>query len=139
MKRFLIISALLVAFAGALAAQEIVVASVTGKVELQQADGSWVAIKAGQKLLLDSVINAKLSSKLTLQIGEESVVIKAGQKGALAKLLEGKLSAKATDGLKMAAAVKKSDVTVGDKAGNTNISTASTRASEAVEDQPWAE
>ncbi len=138
-KRIVFALIVLAIVAGMAAAQEIIVDKITGKVEYQLADGSWQAVKLGQKLLLTDVVNTKLSSQLVLKIGDEVVTIKAMQKGTLAKLLEGKLSAKTANGLKMAAQVKGSDVAVTDKGGNTNISTASTRASEATEDTEWVE
>lgn len=119
------------------AAQDILVQTVTGKVEFEVTAGKWQAITVGMKLAPSSVINTGLNSTLVLKVGDRVVTVKAMQKGAVEKLTSGTTTAKT--GIKLGAKVTESDVTADGDQGRTNISTASTRASDATKDVEWSE
>jgi len=116
---------------------EYLVQSVTGKVEREVSAGKWEAVTMGMKLGPATVINTGLNSTLVLKIGDRVLTVKAMQKGSVEKLTGGTASAKS--GIKLGSKVAESDVTAGTEQGRSNISTASTRASEATEDLEWAE
>ncbi len=119
------------------AAGDIVVQTVTGKVEREVSAGKWEAVTAGMKLAPSTVINTGLNSSLVLVLGERIVTVKAMQKGTVEKLTSGTASAKS--GIKLGAKVTESSVTADSDQGRTNISTASTRASDATKDLEWSE
>lgn len=119
------------------AAQDIVVQTVTGKVEREVSAGKWEAVTKGMKLAPSTVINTGLNSSLVIKLGERIVTIKAMQKGTVEKLTAGVASAQG--GIKLGAKVTESDVTADSDQGRTNISTASTRASDATKDLEWSE
>jgi hypothetical protein len=110
---------------------------VTGKVELEVSAGKWEAIAEGAKLAPSAVVNTGLNSTLVLKVGDKLVSIKAMQKGTVDKLVAGTASAKS--GVKIGAKAKDSSVDADDVQGRTNVSTASTRASDATKDIEWAE
>lgn len=118
-------------------AQDIVVQSVTGKVEREVSAGKWETVTKGMKLAPSTVINTGLNSSLVLLVGERVVTVKAMQKGTVEKLTSGTASAKS--GIKLGAKVTESDVSADADQGRTNISTASTRASDATKDLEWSE
>jgi hypothetical protein len=127
----------LAAFAEA-AAQEYTVKTVTGKVEREVSAGTWEAVTPGMKLAPSAVVNTGLNSSLVLNSGERVVTIKAMQKGAIDKLVATNTATKG--GIKIGAKVSESSVsTDSSKNKTTNVSTASTRASDATKDLEWAE
>jgi len=118
------------------AATEYIVQSVTGKVEFESSAGKWDAVTVGAKLAPSAVINTGVNSTLVLKVGANSVTIKAMQKDTVEKLVSGVASAKT--GVKIGAKAAASDVTADSGQNRTNISTASTRASDATKDIEWA-
>ncbi len=119
------------------AGQEYVVRNVTGKVEREVSPGKWEAVTEGMHLAPSTIINTSLNSSLVLLLGEKVVTIKAMQKGAVDKLVAGVASSKT--GIKLGAQVTQSKVSADQDQGRTNISTASTRASDATKDLEWEE
>lgn len=119
------------------AATEYVVQSVTGKVEYEASAGKWEAVTEGLKLAPAAVINTGVNSTLVVKLGEKSVTVKAMQKGAIEKLVASAASAKS--GIKLGAKATSSDVTADSGQARTNVSTASTRASDATKDVDWAQ
>jgi len=124
-------------FAFAEATAEYIVQAVTGKVECEVAAGKWDAVSEGMKLAPSAVINTGLNSSLVLKAGDRVITVKAMQKGTVDKLASGVASAKS--GIKVGAKVKDSTVNADDVQGRTNVSTASTRASDATKDIDWSE
>lgn len=119
------------------AAADIVVQTVTGKVEFEVSAGKWQAVTVGMKLAPTLLLNTGLNSSLVLKIGERIVTVKAMQKGTVEKLTSGTASAKG--GIKIGAKVTETDATSKTEQGRTNISTASTRAADATKDVQWEE
>ena len=113
------------------------VQSVTGKVEREVSAGNWEPVTRGMKLSPATVINTGLNSNLVLRAEGKSVTIKAMQKGTVEKLTAG--LANASSGIRLGSRAVKSDAAEDAGPGRTNISTASTRASDATEDLEWAE
>jgi hypothetical protein len=112
---------------------EYIVQSVTGKVEFEVSAGVWKAVTEGSKLPSTAVINTGINSKLIVKIDSRSVTIKPLQKGTLEELIA-KNSASAASGITIGAKATESTVTADSGTKRTNISTASTRASQATED-----
>lgn len=119
------------------AAQEYTVQTVTGIVTQEVSAGKWEAVTAGKKLAPSAVINTGLNSTLILKGGDSTVTIRAMQKGTVASLVSA--SAAGTTGIKLGATITESKVNTDNAQGRTNISTASTRASDATEDVEWVE
>jgi uncharacterized protein YbbC (DUF1343 family) len=113
---------------------EYVVQSVTGKVEREVSAGKFEVIAVGIKLASSSVINTGLNSSLVVKAGDKVVTIKALQKGTL-DVLAG--AAGTSKGIKLGAKAATTDVTAEGGQTRTNVSTASTRASDATKDIEW--
>lgn len=144
MKKTLLVALVLGALVSSLAvfaeatAQDFTVKTVSGKVEREVSAGTWEAVTPGMKLAPSAVINTGLNSSLVLNQAERVVTIKAMQKGSVDKLVASNSTAKG--GIKIGAKVNESAVnTDSDKNKTTNVSTASTRASDATKDLEWAE
>ncbi len=144
MKKAMLLALALVAVVGMFAAyaeavaQDYTVKTVTGKVEREVSAGTWEAVTPGMKLSPQAVINTGLNSSLVLNSGERVVTIKAMQKGTVDKLVANTGTAKG--GIKIGAKISESAVnTDSDKNKTTNVSTASTRASDATNDLEWDE
>ena len=118
------------------AATEYIVQTVTGKVEFEASAGKWEAVTVGMKLAPSTVVNTGVNSTLVVKVGTNSVTIKAMQKDTVEKLASSVASAKT--GVKIGAKAAASDVTADSGQSRTNISTASTRASDATKDIDWA-
>ena len=118
------------------AATEYIVQSVTGKVEFEASAGKWQAVTVGMKLAPSAVVNTGVNSTLVVKVGAASVTIKAMQKDTVEKLTSSVASAKT--GVKIGAKATASDVTADSGQNRTNVSTASTRASDATKDIDWA-
>jgi hypothetical protein len=116
-------------------ATEYIVQSVTGKVELEASSDNLVVVTEGMKLAPSAVISTALNSNLILKAGDKVVTIKALQKGTIEKLASGTSSAKA--GIKLGAKATTTDVTAESGQTRSNVSTASTRASDATKDVEW--
>lgn len=118
-------------------ATEYVVQSVAGKVEVETTPGKWDPVTVGMKLAPSTVVNIGLNSSLVLKAADRTLKIKAMQKGTIDKLVAGLGTPK--NGVKVGAKAKASSANSDDVQGRTNISTASTRASDATNDIEWTE
>ena len=117
--------------------EEYVVQSVTGKVEREVSANRWEAVVAGMTLAPSAVVNTGLNASLVVQKGDSVIVIKAMQKGPLEKLIAS-LGAQ-TAGIKRGSKIKESRVSADSGQAVSNVSTASTRASEAEVDIEWVD
>jgi hypothetical protein len=121
--------ALAAAFAG-----DFTVKAVTGKVEREVSPGKWEAVKEGQTLQPSAVINTGLNASLVLNDGAKDITVKAMQKGTVEALTK----AGVAGGVKIGGKIATSNTDAAAK-GASNVSTASTRASDAAKDVEWAE
>jgi hypothetical protein len=137
MKRILLIAITLgLVFGGfVFAADGYEVQQVDGKVEREASPGKWEAVAAGAVLTPATVINTGLNSTLVLKSGEKTFTIKAMQKGTVENLTSAGASG---SGIRIGGKVSDSNTTTTAR-GTSNISTASTRASDAAEDLEWVE
>ncbi|MDR0624345.1 MAG: hypothetical protein LBG10_07935 [Treponema sp.] len=118
----------------AFAADPYVVQSVTGKVEREVSPGAWEAVEAGAILTPATVINTGLNSTLVLKNGDKTFTIKAMQKGAVENLA----AAAGSGSVRISGKISSSTAALRAR-GTSNTSTASTRASEMVNDPEWTE
>lgn len=118
------------------ATTEYIVQGVTGKVEREVSAGKFEAVTEGLKLAPATVINTGLNSSLVVKTGDKVVTIKAMQKGSIDKLVASAASGKV--GIKIGSKATTTDVTADEGQARTNVSTASTRASDATKDLEWA-
>jgi hypothetical protein len=116
------------------AADGYVVQSVSGKVEREVSPGKWEAVTVGMTLSPAVVINTSLNSQLELEGSGKTVTIKAMQKGTVETLAGGA----SASGLRISGKVTESKTGVSSR-GTSNISTASTRASDAAAGVEWVE
>jgi hypothetical protein len=123
-----------IVFAGLVFADGYTVETVTGKVEREVSPGKWEAVTPGMALSPATVINTSLNAQLVLNTGAKSVTIKAMQKGTIQSLIGGA----SNSGVKISGKVSETKIDVSSR-GTSNISTASTRASDAAGDVEWAE
>jgi hypothetical protein len=114
-----------------------VVDKVIGKVECEVSAGKWEAVTGNMKLDPSSVISTGLNSSVVLKSGDRVLTIKAMQKGTVDQLVSQLASSKTT--IKLGSKVTTSDATADNVQARTNISTASTRASDATKDIEWVE
>jgi hypothetical protein len=137
MKRIVVLALFLgVIFTGlAFAADGYLVQGVTGTVEREVSAGNWEAVTQGMTLLPSTVVNVKLNGKLEL-IGKDGGTVSIGQmkKGTVESLVNGG----AVAGLRITGQKTESRA-AGITRGNSNIATASTRASDAAGDVEWVE
>lgn len=119
------------------AATEYIAQGVTGKVLYEVSAGNFEAVTEGQKLAPSTVINTGVNSSLVVKVGDRLVTIKAMQKGTVEKLVSGIAAGKS--GIKLGAKASTTDVNAESGQTRTNVSTASTRASDATKDLEWAE
>jgi hypothetical protein len=129
----LVLGVLLSAFV--FAADSYTVKSVTGKVEREVSPGKWEAVTEGAQLSAAVVINTGLNSGLILNDGSKDITIKAMQKGTVETLAKADA---AGGGIRIGGKVSSTN-TASTARGTSNISTASTRASDAAEDYEWTE
>jgi hypothetical protein len=108
---------------------------VDGKVEREVSPGKWEAVAAGAVLTPATMINTGLNSTLVLKAGEKTFTIKAMQKGTVENLTSAGVSG---SGIRIGGKVSDSNTTTTAR-GTSNISTASTRASDAAGDLEWVE
>jgi hypothetical protein len=118
------------------AATDYVVQSVTGKVTREVSAGTFEAVTAGLALAPSTVVNTGVNSTLVVKIGDKVMTIKAMQKGTVEKLTAGLASG--SSGVKLGAKASTTDVNAEAGQTRTNVSTASTRASDATKDLEWA-
>jgi len=138
MKRITYIFLLATLFSVALlTAQDFTVQSVTGSVRVEKSPGVWEKIAAGTSLTLTSQINVGLNSTLVIGMGEgEDIMIGAMQKGLLKDLLEKNSKG---SGISLGGSLAENKFNTDTGKDRTNISTASTRASDAQNDVEWME
>ncbi|MDR1318856.1 MAG: hypothetical protein LBJ90_04455 [Treponema sp.] len=135
MKKFVLFLIIGLMFSGILfAADGFVVQSVTGKVEKEVSPGKWEAVREGSTLSAATVLNTGLNSNLVVKNGEKLITIKAMQKGTLESLA----AVNSSSGIRIGGRISSSTTAVNAR-GTSNTSTASTRASEAVNEQEWVE
>lgn len=118
-------------------AGDIVVQSVTGIARYEASAGRFETLSVNQRLTPSTVINTGINSTLVLQVDGRPVTIRAMQRGTVANL-----SAAATagsTGLRLGATVDESSAAGASGQARSNISTASTRAADVMEDLEWAE
>jgi hypothetical protein len=135
MKRIVVLALFLgVIFTGlAFAADGYVVQSVTGTVVREVSSGNWETVTQGMTLAPSTVIDVKLNGKLEL-IGQDGAVsIGQMKKGTVESLVNGG----SAGGLRITG--QRTESRIGAARGNSNIATASTRASEAAGDVEWVE
>jgi hypothetical protein len=116
------------------AADGYTVKSVTGKVEREVSPGKWEAVVAGTQISALAVINTGLNSSLVLNDGTKDITIKAMQKGTVETLAKTDSAA----GIRIGGKISNTNTDTTAR-GTSNISTASTRASDAANDYEWAE
>jgi hypothetical protein len=135
MKKIIVLALILgVVLAGLAFADGYVVQSVTGKVEREVAPGKWEAVTQGMTLSAATVINTSLNAQLELAEGGKTITIKAMQKGTVESLAGGT----SASGVRISGRVTESRTGVSAR-GTSNISTASTRASDAAGDLEFEE
>lgn len=113
------------------------VKEVSGKVEVETAAGKWEAVTVGMTLSPSAVINTGLNSKLVLQNGDTVLSIKPMKKGTVEKLIA-ELSGSGSS-IKLGSKVQSSGAAEDKGQVRSDVSTASTRASDATKDLEWAE
>jgi hypothetical protein len=135
MKRIVVLALVLgVVFTGlAFAADGYVVQSVSGTVVREVSSGNWEPVTQGMTLSPSTVVDVKLNGKLELIGKDGAVSIGQMKKGTIESLAGGGFAG----GLRITG--KKTETRVGAARGNSNIATASTRASDAVGDVEWEE
>ncbi len=109
------------------------VASVTGKVTYEVANGQWADVKVGMTLEESANVNVGLNSTLKLSLDDDSFSIKPMKKGKIADLISGT----AKTGVKVGSKLTKSDIAAASTKTSKGASTASSRASEAKADVEW--
>lgn len=136
-KLFFIILLGAVLCVSALTAQDITIESVKGTVKFEKSLGVWETLKEDSELTIDTVINTGLNSTLELMLDDEVFIISAMQRGTIKDLREKYLAS--MGGIKLGGSIKTGSLSTETGQNRTNISTASTRASEAKDDIEWAE
>jgi hypothetical protein len=116
------------------AADNYTVEKIIGKVEQEVSPGKWVAVKEGATLSAATVLNTGLNSNVVLKVGDAKVTISAMKKGTIKTLIGNS----AASGVKIGGKVSESNTSTNAR-GTSNISTASTRASDAAQEVEWAE
>ena len=130
MKKFLFVLSLALLTGLALFAEEYLVKSVTGKVTYQNAPGSWLAVKVGQKLTSSTNINTSSNSKLVLILEDKSeATIKSMKKGTIDSLLKASAKLSNSKGIKNSAGgIKKQGAAGAVEENSKGVLTASSRA-----------
>ena len=134
MKRFIILLSTLLCLT-ALTAQEITVESVEGTVKYEVSAGVWEILTMDSALTEMSLINTGLNSTLTLLLDGKEIVIKAMQRGTVKDL--SKKMKSSGGGITLGGSLTSGTLNTETGQDRTNISTASTRASDAKEDLDW--
>lgn len=136
MKRLVLVLLLSLVAVFAISAQEISVEEVTGVVKVEVTPGNWEMITAETALRMNSRINTGLNSSLVLNLNGELVTLKAMQKGTVEELAA---ASQQSGGITLGGSLNKGSLDISGGQGRSNISTASTRASDAKEDLEWAD
>jgi hypothetical protein len=116
------------------AADGYVVQSVTGTVVREVSAGKWAPVTEGMTLTPSTVVDVKLNGRLAIAGKDGTVSIGQMKKGTVESLINGG----SASGLRITGQKTESrtDITA---RGNSNVSTASTRASDAAGDVEWEE
>ncbi len=118
--------------------QEIVVQNVVGRVEREIADGRTEAVKRGMRLTPATVIITGVNSTLVIRVDDRVYTIRALQKDTIANLISALTANRG--GVRIRGTADTSDVNTDSGPNRTNISTASTRAEDAADDEvEWVE
>jgi hypothetical protein len=139
MTKFLNAIMILVIFSGYLYAQTYLVQSIKGDTKYEIVYGSWDNLKVGMILAEDTKVKTGLNSEIIVSYGEGSksvATVGSMKQGTLEVLISG-LSNKSK--IKIGAGATKTDITADEGQKRINISTASTRASNATKDLDWDE
>jgi hypothetical protein len=118
----------------AFAADGYVVQNITGTVVREVSSGNWEPVTQGMTLSPSMVVDVKLNSKLDLIGKDGTVTIGQMKKGTVESLLGGG----SISGIRITGQKTESRLTAPSR-GNSNVSTASTRASDAAGDVEWVE
>lgn len=111
---------------------------INGKVQFENSLNKWQVVNEKTKLYSTTIISTGLNSSIVLMLEDGSLqTIKAMKKGVIGSLLSSDNSG--GSGITIGAKVTESNISSETTQGRTNISTASTRASSAVEDIEWVE
>ena len=120
-----------------LAAVDYQVKSVNGLVRTETRPGVWEKLYTGSDLTDMSQINVGLNSTLVIQDDmDHEFMISPMQKGVLKDLLE---ESRTITGISLGGSLARSRFNTDEGKERTNISTASTRASDALGDLDWAD
>jgi len=115
---------------------DVTVQSVNGVARYEASSGRFEALSVNQRLSANTVINTGLNSSVVLQVDGRPVTIRAMQRGTVANLTGAASSG--SSGLRLGASVDDAADSASGRARG-NISTASTRAADVMEDLEWAE
>ncbi len=118
-------------------AKDYTVKTVTGKVEAEITKGTWTAVTAGMVLKAGTALSTGLNSSVVLVSGDKTVTVKALQKDSVDTLFAAALAA--GPGIKLGSMASGTSVTGETGPARTNVSTASTRASEATDELEWVD
>jgi hypothetical protein len=140
MKKGLWIAVILLTLVGtALYAQnssgDLQVKDVVGNVQWESSPGVWEKLEPGMALDLTISVNTGLNSSLIIKRGDELITIRAMKRGMLQDLITTQTSSRG--GIRLGGRLAESDINTDADQGRSNISTASTRASDATEDLEW--
>jgi len=127
---------LIIIFGALLNAEDMIVTVVSGKVTKEVNQGKWVDVKVGDILLLTTMVNTGLNSKLVFTQGKTIFTIPAMTKKTIAMFL-GSLTS--TKGTLVIPSIQNTSISANSVQNSTNIPTASTRASDASADVSWDE
>jgi hypothetical protein len=133
MKKILVLIALALVVSGVYALENYTVQTVSGRVEREASPGKWVAVQEGESIPANTVIRTGVNSSLVLKSDSGTTVVKALQNGE-AGVLAGSATA---SGIKLSGKVAETNTSALER-NSAKLSTASARASNAVEDT-WAE
>lgn len=130
MKKIVFLMVLMCAVAICAFAQSYTVQSVTGRVQ-QEKDGNRVELKVGDTLSADTVVYTGVGASLVLKEGDKTFTVTAARSGKVAELTA------AAPGVRVSGNVAKTDTGAVNRT-TAQASTASARASEAVQDEDIA-
>lgn len=131
MKRILFLTLMMFALTVCVFADSYTVQSVTGRVQ-QEKVGGRVEVKVGDTLSDDTVIHTGVGASLVLKDGDKTLTVPAARSGKVSEL------AAAAAGVRIGGNVAKTDTGAVNRT-TAQASTASARASEAVQDEDIAE
>jgi hypothetical protein len=136
MKKFLmvIVFGIISSILFAASVDNYLVQAVSGKVEREVAPDKWEEVKAGDILTISTVIKTGLNSNLVLKSVDRLFSIKALKRGTIETLVKSEV----TSGVRISGKVYETDTSVVSRR-TSNISTASSRASDVNNDYVWEE